>query len=135
MIDIENIVFDTVAKALRAAFPGIFVVGEAVAIPATFPVATLVEDDNSMYQRSLDSSGEENHAQIMYTANVYSNKSSGKKTETKAIMALIDEKMCDLGFVRVGSGPVEMPNADASIYRMTARYRATVSKDKTVYRR
>jgi len=135
VVDCENEVFSTVATALRAAFTGIFVSGEAVAAPSTFPAVTLVEDDNSTYQRSLDSSGRENHAQIMYTVNAYSNKSSGKKAETKSIMAVIDAQMFNMGFLRVGSGPQEMPNANASIYRMVARYRAVISKDKTIYRK
>lgn len=135
MISIETEVYSTVATALRAQFSGIFVAGEAVSAPSTFPAVTLVEDDNSTYQRSLDSSGQENHATIMYTANVYSNKSSGKKSECKAIMAVIDAQMFGIGFIRVGSSPMEVPNANASIYRTVARYRATVSKDKTIHRR
>jgi hypothetical protein len=141
MIDCENEVFATVATALRNTFKPplaekpIFVSGEAVAAPATFPTVTLVEDDNSTYQRSLDSSGQENHAQVMYTANVYSNKMPGKKAECKSIMAAIDAQMLGMGFLRVGNGPQEMPNANASIYRMVARYRAVISKDKTIYRK
>lgn len=109
--------------------------GEHVAAPATFPAVTLVEDDNSTYVRSLDSSGQENHAQLLYTINAYSSKMPGKKSECKAIMALIDEKMFEMGFLRVGRSPMEMKNEDTSIYRMVARYRATVSKDNIVYRR
>ena len=41
MIDIENRVFNTVATALRAEYPGIFVSGDAVAAPKTFPAVTL----------------------------------------------------------------------------------------------
>lgn len=135
MINIETEVFSTVATALRAQFSGIFVAGEAVAAPSTFPAVTLVEEDNSTYQRSLDSSGQENHAQLMYSCNVYSNKSAGKKAECKAILAVIDTEMFGMGFVRVGSSPMEVPNANGAIYRMVARYRATISKDKTIYRR
>lgn len=135
MIDVENIVFSTVATALRAQFSGIFVSGEHVAAPSSFPAVTLVEDDNSTYLRSLDSSKQENHATVMYAVNAYSNKSSGKKAECKAIMALIDAQMFSMGFTRIGSNPIEMPNANASIYRMVARYKAIVSKDKMVYRR
>jgi hypothetical protein len=135
VIDCENEVFSTVATALRSEFSGIFVSGEYVFAPSSFPAVTLIEEDNSTYTRSLDSSGKENHAQIMYSANVYSNKSSGKKSECKSIMAIIDDEMQDMGFVRVGSGPMAAPNANASIYRMVARYRATISKDKTTYRR
>ena len=135
MINVEKEVFSTVETELRADFTGIFVSGEAVAAPSSFPAVTLVEDDNSTYQRSLDSSGQENHAQIMYTANVYSNKSSGKKSECKSIMAVIDEQMFGMGFLRVGSYPMEVPNANGAIYRMVARYKATISKDKVIYRR
>lgn len=135
MINIETEVFSTVATALRAEFSGIFVAGEAVAAPSSFPAVTLVEDDNSTYQRSLDSSGQENHAQLMYSCNVYSNKSAGKKAECKAILAVIDTEMFGMGFLRVGCSPMEVPNANGAIYRMVARYRATISKDKTIYRR
>ena len=135
MINVENEVFSTVATALRNEFSGIFVSGEYVSAPSSFPAVTLVEDDNSTYQRSLDSSGQENHAQLMYTVNVYSNKSSGKKSQCKTIMAEIDTQMQGMGFVRLGSSPTGVPNVDASIYRMVARYRATISKDNVIYRR
>ena len=135
MINIESEVFSTVATALRAEFTGIFVSGEAVAAPSSFPAVTLVEQDNSTYQRSLDSSGSEKHAVVMYEANAYSNLGSGKKKQTRAIMAIIDNEMQDMGFVRIGSSPAEVPNADKTIYRMVARYRATISTDKIIYRR
>lgn len=135
MIDCENEVFSTVATALRNEFSGIFVSGEYVSAPSSFPAVTIVEEDNSTYQRSLDSSGQENHAQLMYSCNVYSNKSAGKKAECKAILAVIDAEMFGMGFLRVGSSPMEVPNANGAIYRMVARYKATISKDKTTYRR
>jgi hypothetical protein len=66
--------------------------------------------------------------------NVYSNKKSGKKSECKAIASLIDDEMAALGFSRSMLQPI--PNMDdATIYRMTGRYRAVVSKDKIIYRR
>lgn len=135
MINIESEVFNTVATALRSEFTGIFVSGESIAAPSSFPAVTLVEDDNSTYTRTLDSSGQENHAQVMYSCNVYSNKSAGKKAQCKAILAVIDAEMFGMGFLRVGSSPMEVPNANGAIYRMVARYKATISKDKTIYRR
>ncbi len=135
MINIETEVFSTVATALRDEITGIFVSGEAIAAPSSFPAVTLVEQDNSTYQRSLDSSGSEKHAVVMYEANAYSNLGSGKKKQTRAIMAIIDNEMQDMGFVRIGSSPAEVPNADKTIYRMVARYRATISTDKIIYRR
>lgn len=135
MIDVENEIFNAVATTLRMEFPGIFVSGERIAAPPTFPAVTLVEADNSTYQRTLDSSGVENHAQIMYQVDVYSNKASGKKAECKSILTVVDEILFSMGFVRVGSSPIEASNANASIYRMVARYRATISKNKIIYRR
>lgn len=135
IIDVENTIFDKVATALRDEFTGIFVAGETIAIPSSFPAVTLVEMDNSTYMRSLDSSGEENHAVLMYQADVYSNLSAGKKTQCRSIISTIDTEMQKLGFVRIGSSPMAIPNADANIYRMVARYRATISKDKIIYRR
>ena len=48
MIDAENEVFSTVAAPVRAAFPGIHMTSEVVAIPHTFPCASLVEMDSSI---------------------------------------------------------------------------------------
>lgn len=128
IIDCEGEVFSTVATALRAAFTGIFVTGELVAAPSSFPAVMLTEMDNSVYERSLDSSGTENHAIFMYQAEAYSNKSTGKKAECKAIMAVIDTEMQTMGFVRIGNSPMPLPNADATKYRMVARYRAIAGK-------
>ena len=135
MIDIENVVFNTVATALRTAFTGIFVSGEATPSPSSFPAATIVEMDDAVYEKTMDSSYTENHALKMYQAEALSNLSSGKKAQCKAIMAVIDMQMLNIGFVRVGSGPQEIPNVDATKSRMVARYRAVISKEKLVYRR
>lgn len=133
MIDYETEIFSTVATALRSAHSGIFVAGEAVAAPSSFPAVTLVEADNAAYMRSMDSSSSENHVSLMYEANIYSNKTSGKKAECKKILATIDAQMQATGFYRVNANPVEV--AQANIYRMIARYRAVVSKNGLVFRR
>jgi hypothetical protein len=134
MIDIENQVFDRVAKRVREQFPDIFMVGEYVMSPPSFPAGSLVEMDNSTRETTIDSGSNENHANVMYEANVYSNKTTGKKSECKAILALIDEEMTAMGFVRSTLTPV--PNEyDSTIYRMVARYRAAVSADHKIYRR
>ncbi len=134
MIDIESQVFGRVATRVREQFPNIFMVGEYVKSPSSFPAASLVEMDNSVRESTVDSGSNENHVNVMYEVNVYSNKTKGKKSECKKIMALIDEEMLAMGFVRVTLTPV--PNEyDSTIYRMVARYRATVSSDHTIYRR
>ena len=134
MIDIENAVFNRVVTRVREVFPDIFMAGEYVKSPSSFPAASLVEMDNSIRIDTIDSGSNENHANVMYEANVYSNKTAAKKSECKAIIALIDEEMLAMGFTRVSLTPV--PNEyDTSIYRMVGRYRATVSSDMKIYRR
>lgn len=134
MVNIENEVFDRVAKRVREQFPDIFMVGEYVKSPSSFPAVSLVEMDNSIRESTVDSGSNENHANVMYEVNVYSNKTTGKKSECKAIIALIDMEMTAMGFVRVTLTPV--PNEyDSTIYRMVGRYRAAVSSDHKIYRR
>ncbi len=134
MIDIENDIFNTVATVVRDKYPDIYMVGEYVKTPPKFPFVSLVEMDNQSYQRTEDSGSSENHASVMYEVNVYSNKTVGKKSECKAIAAVIDEQMLALGFARTMLQPI--PNMDdATIYRMVGRYSAIISKDHFIYRR
>lgn len=134
MIDIENSVFHRVAPKVREKFPNIFLVGEYVKSPSSFPAASIMEMDNAIRTDTIDSGSNENHVNVMYEVTVYSNKTSGKKTECKEIMALIDEEFNAMGFQRVTLTPI--PNEyDSTIYRMVARYKATVSSDFKIYRR
>lgn len=132
MIDIETDVFSPIAQAIKAEFPGAFVTGEYVKAPAAFPHVSIVESDNYMTVRHLDTADSERFSTLMYEVNVYSNKATGKKSECKSIMALIDNLMYGLNFTRLSMAPI--PNLeDATIYRITARYRAETDGVK-IYR-
>ena len=134
MIDVENEVFNRIAKVLREIFPSIVVYGEYVKSPASFPAVMIEEKANSVYQKTQDSGNIENHASVMYEVNVYSNKQSGKKSECKAIFKIIDDEFAAMGFTRILKEPI--PNLeDATIYRMVGRYTGIISIDKTIYRR
>nr|DAI82253.1 MAG TPA: amylase [Caudoviricetes sp.] len=133
MIDIEPEVFDDVSKAVRNEYPNVYMTGEYVRVPPSFPCVSLIEADNQIYRNTRDSGHIENHVQVIYEVNVYSNKTKWKKTECKAIISLIDSRMESLGFTRIILTPV--PNEQDGIYRMVGRYRAIVSRDKTIYRR
>ena len=134
MIDVESEIFNIVSTTVRAKYPNIYMTGEYVKSPPSFPCISLIEEDNQIYRKTRDTGNIENHVQILYEVNVYSNKTSGKKAECKEIIALIDTQMEKLGFTRTLMNPV--PNEmDATVYRMVARYRAIVSKNKTIYRR
>lgn len=133
MIDIESKVYGPITAALRSQFSGIAISGEYVNAPSEFPFVSIVEADNYMSLQHLDSSATEKYATLMYEINVYSNKGSRKKSECKAIMAAIDGMMYSMNFTRIAMTPV--PNMEnASIYRMTARYRAETD-GTNLYRR
>ena len=133
MIEAESLIYTKLATALRTAFPGIFVTGEKVAAPESFPCVSIVEQGNSTYRRSLDGEPTEHHANLMYEIECYSNKQPGRKTECRQIAAVFDEIMLGLYFTRTFLEPI--PNAVTSIYRIVGRYTAVISEDGYLYRR
>lgn len=134
MIDIENQVFTIIASRLRAKFgKSFYVSGELNLNPTTFPCAYIEQADNSALTSSRDTASNENHAVVMYEVNVYSNKTSGKKTEAKAIFEVIDETFNDLGFTRQSMLPFQFDNTTK--YRVAGRYIAVVDKRERIFRR
>lgn len=133
MIDVESTVFSKIAAAFTAAYPTGSRYGEPVDTPAKFPCLTLVEVDNATYQRSQDADLTEHHATVVYEVNCFSNKASGAKQECKAIMALVDSQMQQMGFTRLFCSQTK--NADQKIYRMTTRHRGVIGEDYRIYRR
>lgn len=134
MIDVENEIYDLVASEVRDQFLRIYMTGEHVPAPPSFPCASVVEVDNTPVRRTQSADSSENHATVLYEVNIYSNKKAGKKRECKAIAAVIDGVFNHLGFERIMLRPVENV-ADGTIYRMIGRYRAVVSEKKVIYRR
>lgn len=129
MIDAEMEIYTAVASDLREAFPGINVTGEYVRDVSRLPCVSIEERNNAVWRNSRDTVTNENHAAVMYEVNVYSNKLNGKKQECRAIMAVADEAFGRMGFSRTMLSSV--PNlADATIYRLTARYQAIIGTDE-----
>ena len=134
MIDMETEIFNEVSAKVREQYPDIFMTGEYVKTPSSFPCVSLVEVDNATFRNTQTTESKENHVAVMYELNVYSYRSIGKKAECKEIAGFIDEILMGLNFTRTMLEPV--PNQDnATIYRMLGRYRAVISKEKTIYRR
>jgi len=133
MIDVETQIFDKVYNAVIAVYPNADVVSETVLAPSAFPCVSLEEADNYSTRNTRDSGSNENHVDVMYELNVYTNKTVGKKAECKAIFALVDNTLLSLGFTRTSKTPVSMD--DSTKYRLTGRYIATVSKNEIIYRR
>lgn len=128
MIDIENIIIDTVKKAVIAAhgsaYPELNVQGQSIDVPSDFPCVTVEEIGNTTYRRTQEVATMEREATVTYAINVYTNNSSNKKTVAKKIAKTVDATMQGLYFTRLVNTPT--PNIDRSIYRITMRYEAVV---------
>ena len=125
MIDVENLVIDTVSKALKAsAYSSTLVTTEYTDTPSSFPCVSIYEADYT-YRRTQDNDLKEHHTNVMYEVNVFSNKTSGKKTECKKIMEIIDSTMQNMKFTRTVKQPI--PNKDKTIFRIVARYEAVIA--------
>lgn len=134
MIDIESEVFSRVKAAVTKEVPDVNTVSEYVNVIKKFPCVFLYESDNYTNEDTATTTESENHAELMYTVEVFSNKATAKKSECKKIMAIIDRELASMGFIRISMQPI--PNQfDSAVYRIVARYRAVASKNKTIYRR
>lgn len=134
MIDIEAEIFADVSARLHNKFGADFTVyGETVSLPSMFPCACIEEGDNYAYSQTQDSGSNENHAELFYDVNVYSDKENGKKAECKEILAVIDDYFMGIGFTRTTKKPISLD--DATKCRLFARYSAVASKDGKIYRR
>lgn len=130
MIDIENIVINTIKTAVQTAYPTCTVYGVYVEAPSSFPCVSIVEDDNYTYLQTQDEALQEHQANVMYSINVFSNLSAGAKEQAKAIMAVIDTAMQNMKFTRTVRS--QIPNVDRTIYRVVARYTAIVGEPQII---
>ena len=126
MIDYEDIVYDAVSAALRAAFEGIFITGvELTDAPPQFPAVSIVKTNSEVNAKYSTFEKVDNVASEEYKFDSYSNLEEQKeaKRQTKEIIAVIDGVMSDLYFIRSFCQPI--PNADSKITRLVARYKKT----------
>lgn len=131
MIDVENLVIDTIKKALLASqYSNTNVASTYNDTPSEFPCVSVIEMDNYTYRRTQDNDLMEHHTNLMYEVNVYSNKASNSKTEAKAIMEIVDTAFQNIKFTRTFKQPIR--NRDKSVYRIVARYEAVVGEAQII---
>lgn len=134
MLDFLNEIFTTVATAVRAAHSTVTVTGEYTRKPSKLPAVTLDETENVTVANLVDSSREERYSGLTYRLQVFSNKTSGKKAEARAIFATADEAMRNLGFRRI-TYTTTPEIYESTIYSITATYEAVVDANGVTYKR
>lgn len=134
MLDFLNEIFTNVATAVRAAHSTVTVTGEYTRKPSKLPAVTLDETENVTVANLVDSSREERYSGLTYRLQVFSNKTSGKKSEARAIFATADEAMRNLGFQRI-TYTTTPEIYESTIYSITATYEAVIGSDGVTYKR
>lgn len=123
MIDIENEIITDVISALRGKYDDdIYVTGEPLSsIPTALPAVGIIATSNIEPRNKRDSSGKEKFANFVFQVSIYSNKTSGRKSQIKEIHALIDNVLRGHGFRRDNDDALYVIN-DGKIYVKPVRY-------------
>lgn len=132
MIDIFNELFTMFVNALANYDSTIETASVYTNVPSKYPFASLEEINNSNYEITSDSCDIENHAELDYEVNIYT-QNPKKKSKGDGIAQVVDNLFKSLGFRRLSKNP--MQNQDETTYRIVLRYSGVVSKDHVVYRR
>lgn len=127
--EIKNAIYSEIRTHMATAVPQLNLSSEYVEQVSKLPAMTFSEIDNSVYQR-MSVGNIQNAVLLNYEINVFSNKVGEREEEARQIMYEADSVMLELGFTRTMTSPV--PNfADATIYRLTARYEGVAVSEGT----
>ena len=115
-------------------YPKIYMTGEYVKSPPSFPCVSLIETDNQVYRNTRDSGCIENHTQSATRSMSTLTKRVVRRLNVNVII-LIDSKMEALSFHTNPYEPCSQRGRRNGFTNGGSRYRAIVSKNKTIYRR
>lgn len=124
MIDLENYIYTYVRSDLLNAFSKIDISSEYTENPASFPHVCIEMSDNTTHAESMTAQQREFAAEQTFTVNIFTI-SPTRKSDAKAIAAVVDSSLSTLGFRRAMY--LRTPNIDRNIYRLTLRYNGIVS--------
>ena len=133
MIDVYNLVFDTIYNGITTAFPNenINITAGFIEETATFPCVVVTETDNAPYAKMSTDDNAETHTVLTYEISVYSDKLNTARSECSALLNAIDDIMQKtMKFRRVRKNrPV---NINRTIYRQYALYDVIVREGQTI---
>lgn len=136
MIDYENKIFTDIYNVVTAYYPDAYVAAEEENVEPSFPAVYVSVADSYQTSQFVNSSRTENFRDIMVDVNVYSNLESGRKTQAKKIMKLINDEMLAMGFTGAALNVLNLTSLDNKlITRLFARYRASVDPNGIFYSR
>lgn len=134
MFNIQREIFTAIANEVLASYPSCRITNAFVYAPAEFPCVAIVLSDDYVTQNTTDSSKADNYRDVTVTVDVYSNKADGKKTEAETIAQIVIDTLSPLNFEMRSCRPSSNIN-NASNYRITATFTATVDSNGIIYKR
>lgn len=137
MIDIESQIIDDLYNKIITVFPAVTVGTIADPTQITFPYVNIIVSDSAPTYRFVNSSRVEKYRDITIEIEVYTNAILGRKAQAKGIMSLVDSELLAMGAVGTALNPLDLTNPvdNSAVFRLFARYRATVDSDGIFYSR
>lgn len=129
MIDVENLVFDTVFNGITAVYPNVMVCKGFIEETATYPCVVVRETNNVPVQNTNTDDCAENYTRLTYQIDIYSDKAGTARSECRELMKLVDDIMQGMKFRRTHMN--EPLNIKRSIFRQYVRYSVIVDKGTT----
>lgn len=130
MIDYYPAIYTTIAKSVREKMPVVHVTGSLSLSPKSkFPCVAIEEISN--LDDNTDNGPVAPYARLQYRITVQSNKSGGKLTEARAVLAAVDSVMQSLNFRRT-SMTTQDGLYNNSVYKIEAVYTARIDQNGTI---
>ena len=129
MIDIENLVFDTVYNGVVSVHSNANVQKGFIEETAVFPCIVLRETNNVPVQSMNTDDCAENFTRVTYQVDIYSDKDGTARSECRELLKVVDELMQGMKFRRTYMS--EPLNIKRTIFRQYARYTVIVGKGVT----
>ena len=130
MIDVYNLVFDTIYNGIIASCPNTNITAGYDEQKAIFPCIVVTETDNAPYFRMATDANVETHTMLTYEISVYSDKLDTARSECSELLGAVDDIMQKtMKFRRIRKNrPV---NISRTIYRQYALYEVIVREGVT----
>lgn len=129
MIDVENLVINTVIEQVHTVYPDLPVSKGFIEETATFPCIVIRETANLPVQRTNTDDCAENYSRLTYMVDVYSDKAGTARSECRELLNVVDGIMQGMKFRRIHMN--EPLNINRTIYRQYARYEVIVRQGIT----
>lgn len=129
MIDIEDLVFDTVYNQLSVTYPEANITAGYDEEMAVYPAVIVRQTANTPYASGNTDDCAENYTRVVFEVEVVSDKQNGARSECRKILESADTIMQGMKFRRIHMNrPL---NVNRTIFRQYARYEVIVGKPVT----